>query len=129
MSLTVNSTCHIEKVQIMQSQRFNFMNFLLYWLQHFGFSSTGSGKVGMISPGASEEKVLRLKRGDLIPVQLGSTSWWFNDGNTNFDVVFLGDTSKAYSPGNITYFLLAGPMGMPNGFSNGFNKFALGLSE
>ncbi|KAL5722901.1 hypothetical protein ACHQM5_006361 [Ranunculus cassubicifolius] len=97
-----------------------------------GYVTQGSGKVGMISPGAveaAEEKVLRLKKGDLIPVQLGATSWWFNDGTTNFSVVFLGDTSKAYRPGNITYFLLAGPMSMQNGLSDGFNRISLGLSE
>ncbi|PIA62802.1 hypothetical protein AQUCO_00200669v1 [Aquilegia coerulea] len=94
-----------------------------------GYVTHGSGLVGILLSGSSEDKVLKLKKGDMLPVPLGATSWWFNDGNTEFSLVFLGETSKAHSPGNFTYFFLTGAIGILNGFSSEFLVTAFGLSE
>lgn len=95
-----------------------------------GYVTQGSGKAGVILRGSSEEKVIKLHKGDMIPIPLGSTSWWFNNKKSgDFSVLFLGETSKANSPGNITYFFFAGALGIFNGFSAEFQKRAVGLSE
>ncbi|BBG96134.1 RmlC-like cupins superfamily protein [Prunus dulcis] len=78
------------------------------------------GLVGMVFPNTSEEVVIKLKKGDVIPVPLGSVSWWFNNGGSNSEelvVVFLGETTRAYIPGQFTYFLLAGTQSLLGGFS------------
>ncbi|KAK9929266.1 hypothetical protein M0R45_026370 [Rubus argutus] len=63
------------------------------------------GLVGMVYPHTSEEVVLKIKKGDVIPVPLGTVSWWFNNGDSSDDLVilFLGETTKAYTPGLFTY--------------------------
>ncbi|KAF5189926.1 Glutelin type-a, partial [Thalictrum thalictroides] len=94
-----------------------------------GYVTDGTGLVGILLSGSSEERVLKLKKGDMLPVPLGAISWWFNDGNTDFSLVFLGDTSKAHNPGNFTYFFLTGAIGILNGFSSEFLVTAFGLSE
>ncbi|XP_062109800.1 13S globulin seed storage protein-like [Humulus lupulus] len=93
-----------------------------------GFVLQGcDGVVGMVLANDSKEVVLKLKKGDLVPVPLGAVSWWFNDGDSDLDIVFLGDTSKAHFPGNITYFFVAGAVSMLGGFSTDFVKKAFGL--
>lgn len=72
--------------------------------------------MGILFPN-SPEKVLLIKKGDVIPVPLGVVSWWFNGGDSEMVIVFLGDTTKAYIPGQFTYFLLTGGLGFLNGFS------------
>ncbi|WKA00269.1 hypothetical protein VitviT2T_018645 [Vitis vinifera] len=87
------------------------------------------GVVGMVSPNASQEVVLRLKKGDIIPVPSGAVSWWYNDGDSELIIVFLGETSKAYVPGEFTYFLLTGTQGILGGFSTEFNSRAYNISN
>ncbi|XP_050376801.1 legumin B-like [Argentina anserina] len=81
------------------------------------------GVVGMVLPNTSEEVVLKLKKGDVIPVPLGAVSWWFNNGDVSADdlvIVFLGETTKAYTPGVFTYFFIAGTRSLLGGFSTDF---------
>ncbi|KAL6329337.1 hypothetical protein AAG906_017641 [Vitis piasezkii] len=95
-----------------------------------GYVLQGScGVVGMVSPKASEEVVLKLKEGDIIPVPYGAVSWWYNDGDSELVIVFLGETSKAYVPGEFTYFLLTGTQGILGGFSTEFNSRAYNISN
>ncbi|XP_042502997.1 glutelin type-D 1-like [Macadamia integrifolia] len=104
-------------------------------LPHYADSSKvaivlqGKGRIGIIFPKASEQKVVEIEEGDIIPVPLAAVSWWFNDGDSKLIVIFLGDTSKAHSPGDFTYFLLAGAKGIFTGFSNNFVSGACDLDE
>ena len=50
----------------------------------------------MVFPNTSVEVVLKLKKGDVIPVAMGTVSRWFNDGDSEFVIVFLGETSESY---------------------------------
>ncbi|ONI36125.1 hypothetical protein PRUPE_1G570800 [Prunus persica] len=90
------------------------------------------GLVGMVFPNTSEEVVIKLKKGDVIPVPLGSVSWWFNNGGSNSEelvVVFLGETTRAYIPGQFTYFLLAGTQSLLGGFSTEFVSKAYNITK
>ncbi|XP_065638235.1 11S globulin seed storage protein 2 [Quercus suber] len=80
----------------------------------------GGGIVGMVFPDKSEEVVLRLKKGDVIPVAQGVVSWWFNDGDSEFSFVLLGETTKSYISKEFTFFLLSGAQGIMGGFSPEF---------
>lgn len=71
----------------------------------------------MVHPDTGKEVVLKLKKGDIIPVPIGSVSWWFNDGDSDLIIVFLGETSKAHVPGEFTYFFLTGVQGLLGSFS------------
>ncbi|KAJ1405394.1 RmlC-like cupin domain superfamily [Sesbania bispinosa] len=75
------------------------------------------GVVGMVPSNTKKEVVLKLKQGDIIPVPIGTVSWWFNDGDSDLVIAFLGDTSKAHVPGQFTYFFLTGVQGLIGGFS------------
>lgn len=87
------------------------------------------GIVGMVLPNAPAEKVLKIKKGDTIPVPSGVVSWWYNGGDSELIVVFLGETSKAYVPGEFTYFLLTGAQGILSGFSTEFVSKAYDMNE
>ncbi|KAK3198439.1 hypothetical protein Dsin_021854 [Dipteronia sinensis] len=76
-----------------------------------------------------EEKVVGLGSGDVIGVPFGSVSWWYNHGNSDCVIAFLGETSKAYIPGEFTYFLLTGPLGILGGFSTEFTSKALHINQ
>ncbi|KAK2638588.1 hypothetical protein Ddye_026383 [Dipteronia dyeriana] len=76
-----------------------------------------------------EEKVVGLGSGDVIGVPFGSVSWWYNHGNSDCVIAFLGETSKAYVPGEFTYFLLTGPLGILGGFSTEFTSKALHINQ
>ncbi|XP_052192046.1 cocosin 1-like [Diospyros lotus] len=89
-----------------------------------GYVLQGTCTVGMISPGASREQVLTIEKGDAVPVPVGVVSWWFNGGDSDVVIVFIGETSKAYVPGEFTYFLLTGKLGLLGGFSNEFVRRA-----
>ncbi|KAK7359089.1 hypothetical protein VNO77_01035 [Canavalia gladiata] len=83
-----------------------------------GYVIEGSdGVVGMVLPNTEKEVVLKLKQGDVIPVPIGGVSWWFNDGDSDLIIVFLGETSKALIPGQFTYFFLTGALGHIGSFS------------
>lgn len=82
---------------------------------------TGSdGVVGMVLPNTTKEVVLRLKKGDIIPVPLGAISWWLNPQHSQepIKIVFLGETSHSLTPGLITYFFLTGGQGLLGAFSS-----------
>ncbi|KAJ4822179.1 hypothetical protein Tsubulata_022717 [Turnera subulata] len=87
------------------------------------------GIVGMVLPNSSKEVVLKLRKGDVIPVPLGSLSWWYNNGDSELTVVFLGETSEAYVPGQFTYFILTGGLGILSGFSSEFTSRAYKLNQ
>ncbi|XP_052210223.1 glutelin type-D 1-like [Diospyros lotus] len=89
-----------------------------------GYVLQGSCTVGIISPGTSREQVLTIEKGDAVPVPVGVVSWWFNGGDSDVDIVFIGETSKAYVPGEFTYFFLTGKVGLLGGFSNEFIRRA-----
>ncbi|WJX53367.1 hypothetical protein P8452_39366 [Trifolium repens] len=76
------------------------------------------GVVGMILPNNTKEIVLKIKKGDVIPVPVGGVSWWFNDGDSNLSIIFLGETSTAHVPGEISYFFLCGLQGFLGSFSS-----------
>ncbi|KAM6546607.1 hypothetical protein CsatB_027343 [Cannabis sativa] len=97
-----------------------------------GFVLQGNdGIVGMVFPKAKNEVVVKLKEGDIIPVPLGSLSWWFNTGenNSNLKIIFLGKTNHSHIPGEFTYFLQTGHQGVLSGFSNHFISQAFGLTQ
>ncbi|KAJ6423380.1 hypothetical protein OIU84_024345 [Salix udensis] len=93
-------------------------------LPHYADSS----KIGYV---LQEEVVLRLKKGDVIPVPLGALSWWYNNGDHSEEVVivFLGETSKSFIPGEFTYFFLSGGQGIMGGFSSEFISRAYKMNE
>ncbi|KAI9103658.1 hypothetical protein K1719_023281 [Acacia pycnantha] len=76
------------------------------------------GVVGMVLSNADKEVVLKLKKGDVIPVPIGAVSWWFNNGESELIVVFLGETSQAHVPGQFTFVILTGTQGVMGGFSS-----------
>jgi hypothetical protein len=83
------------------------------------FSNEETGEVvGMILPNTKKEIVLKIKKGDVIPVPVGGVSWWFNDGDSNLNIIFLGETSTAHVPGEISYFFLCGLQGFLGSFSS-----------
>uniref|UniRef100_A0A5B7A946 Putative glutelin type-A 3 n=1 Tax=Davidia involucrata TaxID=16924 RepID=A0A5B7A946_DAVIN len=94
-----------------------------------GYVIQGACMVGMVSPNSSEEKTLMIKKGDAIPVPVGAVSWWFNGGDSDVVIVFLGETLNAYIPASFTYFLMTGTLGMLGGFSTEFISRACNLSE
>ncbi|KAL5787407.1 hypothetical protein ACOSP7_004356 [Xanthoceras sorbifolium] len=92
------------------------------------------GVAGLILPSndktnTKEEKVVGLGTGDVIGVPLGSVSWWYNHGNSDCVIAFLGETSKAYIPGDFTYFLLTGAQGILGGFSTEFITRTYNINE
>ncbi|GKA95289.1 11S seed storage protein, plant [Tanacetum coccineum] len=94
-----------------------------------GFVLEGTCKVGLVTPNIPEEKVVLIKKGDAIPISAGTISWWFNGGDTDVLIVFLGDTSKALVPGSFTYFFVGGVLGILAGFQADFIGKAFGLEQ
>ncbi|KAM0036246.1 putative 11-S seed storage protein, plant [Helianthus debilis subsp. tardiflorus] len=94
-----------------------------------GFVLGGTITVGLVPPNSPEEKVLLIKKGDVIPLSAGVVSWWFNGGDTDAAIVFLGDSSKALVPGQFTYFFVAGVLGLLAGFQSDFIGKTFGLDE
>lgn len=77
-----------------------------------------NGVVGYLFPNKSEvATVVKIKKGDVLPVPSAVTSWWFNNGDSVLEIIFLGGTDGAHIPGDISYFLLSGPRGLLQGFS------------
>ncbi|KAH7835540.1 hypothetical protein Vadar_027077 [Vaccinium darrowii] len=94
-----------------------------------GYVLQGSCSVGTVSSSASEEKVLRIREGDAIQLPNRLISWWFNGGDSDAIVVFIGETSKSQIPGEITYSSLTGTVGVFRGFSTEFISKAYNLSQ
>ncbi|KAJ4717110.1 Glutelin type-A 2 [Melia azedarach] len=78
---------------------------------------------------SNQEIVLGLRAGDVIPVPLGAVSWWYNHGKSDLVIVFVGETSKAYIPGEFTYFLLTGAVGILGSFSSQFTSRAYNMNQ
>ncbi|XP_019171807.1 PREDICTED: 12S seed storage protein CRD-like isoform X1 [Ipomoea nil] len=93
-----------------------------------GFVLQGCCVVGVISPDSTTEKVVKVTKGDAIPVELGAVSWWYNDGDSDVVVVFLGETSDSNTAGPFNYYFLAGALGMLGGFSPDFLARGFGIS-
>ncbi|XP_022727306.1 12S seed storage protein CRB-like [Durio zibethinus] len=87
-----------------------------------GYVLEGNCAVGLTLPANTIDKTafIGLKKGDIIPVPSASVSWWYNYGNSDVVIVFLGDATEAYVSGEITYFLLTGPQGHLAAFSPEF---------
>ncbi|XP_048575235.1 11S globulin seed storage protein 2-like [Triticum urartu] len=87
----------------------------------FGYVLSGSGVAGVL-PVEAKERVVRLKAGDVIVVRTGDVSWWYNDNDGHADdlsILFIGDTARALSPGDISYFFLAGGNSVLSGLDAG----------
>ncbi|KAJ4717105.1 Glutelin type-A 2 [Melia azedarach] len=78
---------------------------------------------------SNQEIVLGLRAGDVIPVPIGAVSWWYNHGKSDLVIVFVGETSKAYVPGEFTYFLLTGAVGILGSFSSQFTSRAYNMNQ
>lgn len=85
-----------------------------------GYVIQGTCTVGWITPNSGEEKVLIINKGDAIPVPMGSISWWFNRGDTDMSIVFLGETKQSHTPGLFDYYFLTGALGLLKSFSSEF---------
>ncbi|CAK9182095.1 unnamed protein product [Ilex paraguariensis] len=83
----------------------------------------------MIATNSSKENVLIINKGDAIPVPLGGVSWWFNGGDLDVVIVFLGDTTEAHTPGQFTYFFVAGTLGILLGLSTEFVSRVYNINE
>ncbi|XP_062016888.1 glutelin type-D 1-like [Rosa rugosa] len=88
----------------------------------------GNGVVGIVLP-EKEEKVLPVKKGDAIALPFGVITWWYNKEDTEFVVLFLGDTKTAHKRGEFTNFYLNGSNGIFTGFSTEFVGRAWDLEE
>lgn len=51
---------------------------------------------------------------------MGTISWWFNGGDSDLTIIFLGESSRSYNPGQFDYFFLTGAAGILGGFSTEF---------
>uniref|UniRef100_A0A0D3H9T3 Cupin type-1 domain-containing protein n=1 Tax=Oryza barthii TaxID=65489 RepID=A0A0D3H9T3_9ORYZ len=93
----------------------------------FGYVLGGSAVVGVLPVGLdARERVVRLEAGDVIAMRAGEVTWWYNDADgEDVTIVFMGDTARAASPGDISYFVLAGPMGVLGGLDAGLLATAL----
>ncbi|KAL7119541.1 hypothetical protein ACP275_02G069300 [Erythranthe tilingii] len=85
-----------------------------------GYVTQGTCTVGLVSPNNSEEKVVIINKGEAIPVSAGTISWWFNGGDFDVTLIFLGKGSQSYNPGQFNYFFLTGAIGLMGGFSTEF---------
>ena len=89
----------------------------------FGYVLSSSGVAGVL-PVEAKERVVRLKAGDVIAVRTGDVSWWYNDNDNegsadDLSILFIGDTARAVSPGDISYFFLAGGNSVVSGLDAG----------
>ncbi|KAM2068164.1 hypothetical protein ACFX1T_044402 [Malus domestica] len=90
------------------------------------------GLVGKVFPNTSEEVVVKVEKGDVIPVPIGTVSWWFNNGDRSDQelvVVFLGETAGAQIPGQFSYFFIAGTLSLLAGFSTEFVSKFFNITE
>lgn len=94
-----------------------------------GYVLQGTCTVGMVKPNSPKETVVVINKGDVIPVPLGVVSWWFNGGDTDVAIIFLGETAKVHTPGQFTYFFLTGSLGFLGAFSTNFISRAFDLDH
>ncbi|KAJ3692884.1 hypothetical protein LUZ60_011979 [Juncus effusus] len=96
----------------------------------FGLILEGTGIAGIIAAGDVKEKLIHLQKGDVIIVPMGCLSWWYNNGSDqDLSIIYLGDTTMAVQPGDISYFFLSGPNSILNGLSMEFLTRAWGIDE
>uniref|UniRef100_A0A0D3H9T2 Cupin type-1 domain-containing protein n=1 Tax=Oryza barthii TaxID=65489 RepID=A0A0D3H9T2_9ORYZ len=100
----------------------------------FGYVLGGSAVVGVLPVGVdSRERVVRLEAGDVIAMRAGEVTWWYNDadggGGEDVTILLVGDTAGAVSPGDFSYFILDGPMGVLGGLDAGLLATASGLTS
>ncbi|XP_056861963.1 glutelin type-B 5-like [Raphanus sativus] len=88
----------------------------------------GSGTAGIVLP-EQEEKVIGIKEGDSIALPFGVVTWWFNSGDSELVILFLGETHKAHKRGEFTDFYLTGSNGIFTGFTPEFVGRAWDLDE
>ncbi|XP_031275231.1 glutelin type-A 3-like [Pistacia vera] len=104
-----------------------------YVLQYYLIFTGEHGSVGLTlsnhEANSKEEIVLGLQAGDVIPVPLSAVSWWYNYGNSDVVILFLGETSTTYVPGEFSYFFLTGALGSLGGFSSDFISKSYNISE
>ncbi|XP_011088120.1 glutelin type-B 2 [Sesamum indicum] len=96
---------------------------------NIGYVAQGTCTVGLISPNDPQEKVLIIKKGDAFPMNIGTISWWFNGGDSDFTIIFLGERSQSLNPGQSDYFFLTGPIGVLAAFSPEFITKIFHLKE
>lgn len=96
---------------------------------HFVARAGTDGVAAMICPESTEEKLVKLTKGDAIVVPSGVVSWWFNAGHDDIHVIFLGETRNATVPGKFTYALVTGAIGILKGFSAKVISKAYNISE
>lgn len=89
----------------------------------------GTCTVGLISPHNPQEKIIVINKGDAIPISIGTISWWFNGGDSDLTIVFLGESSQSYTPGQFDYFFLTGAIGILRGFSTKFINNMFNLND
>ncbi|KAG6386679.1 hypothetical protein SASPL_151848 [Salvia splendens] len=85
-----------------------------------GYVIEGTCTMGIISPNNKEEKIIVINKGDAVPVESGAISWWFNGGDSDVSVIFLGESSESYTPGQFDYYFLTGALALLRGFSTEF---------
>lgn len=95
----------------------------------FGYVLQGVCTVGLVTPKSTKETVVVIKKGDVIPLPSGVVSWWFNGGETDLIIVFIGETTKAQIPGQFTYFFMAGVLGILRGFQSDVVAKVFGLNN
>ncbi|KAL4588467.1 hypothetical protein LXL04_001358 [Taraxacum kok-saghyz] len=94
-----------------------------------GYVLEGVCTVGLVAPNSSQETVVVIKKGDVIPLQRGVVSWWFNGGETDLTIVFIGETTIAQIPGQFTYYFMAGVLGILRGFQSDVVAKVFGLTN
>lgn len=52
---------------------------------------TGECIVGLISTEHSKEKISKITKRDALPLTLKTVSQWYNDGDSKFKIIFLGE--------------------------------------
>nr|GMC84546.1 glutelin type-A 3 isoform X1 [Ipomoea batatas] len=90
-----------------------------------GYVLQGRCVVGIISPNSTTEKVVKIEKGDAIPVALGAVSWWYNEDDSDVVIIFLGDTTNSIIPGQISFYFSTIQLG---GFSTQFLAKGFGLT-
>ncbi|OMO74254.1 11-S seed storage protein, plant [Corchorus capsularis] len=97
-----------------------------------GYVLEGNCGVGLTLQARTKDKktvFMDLRKGDIMPIPKESVSWWYNHGNSDLEIVFMGDSTNAYFPGEITYFLLAGAISPFTAFSPEFIAKTYNLIE
>ncbi|CAA0839014.1 RmlC-like cupins superfamily protein [Striga hermonthica] len=94
-----------------------------------GYVVQGTCTVGLLQPNNRQETVVKVREGDAIPVPMGSISWWFNGGDSDMTIIFLGETKQSYNPGQFDYFFLTGALGALGAFSTEFTSKLYNLDQ